>query len=1479
MAGIQPKINLFKMKKPSVIIICFILFATALSFNLASVSGEQAFAGPTYVGGTITTSQTWTLANSPYIINNNLTVGTGGTLFIQPGVTVKLDLDNYLTVRGNLYANGTVNQPIQFESNDTQNFTKFIGIKINSDGNSVMHTNFSDCYNPINITGTQSVPIKNNLIDHIFSDYAWDEGILLKYADNNIISNNTLNYDAGLQLFDSNSNVIRDNAITGAYDAMLRLKNSDQNKFYNNIYNENDGGSNVDIHGSSNNEFHNDFLNFSGGGDFNHPYALFVSNNSRFNTFYDFEYYNKWGWDSFFAFEGSNDITFINMSFNSTAQPGLYLKQAKDIDIIESYIYANDASDFSSIDIDDWSSIYLIDTTLLMGYDDITYFDKNSTYNIQTQLTVEVKDKVSGNPISGASVLVKERFGISEGTFTTQSNGKTAPMPTTVWKRQDKDGSGWDNGVDERRYLTPHNITVSKATYYDNYAIPQPNMSVSKSIIVQIGEIPIDFIKIQDAPGSGGLDVNGRTYKAGTTHTFYASGYNSGAGYVKEVPAVWTSNDTSVATVTTPGITTTFSSPGQSKGAVKVTATDGPASGTADLTIEEADIDYILIQDTDNANGNWIGNRQYQINDVDTYYAGGYNTTHGFLKTVSAIWTSENTNIVTVGPPGTSTTVTFSSSNFGSTGINADFGALGNKTGKLTIPTHGIDSIIIRTQPDGNGTYVGSQSYMRTDTDIFFCAGYNATFGYVMDVFANWDSEDVMVGSIVGKGVNTIFTTLEKGTTRVIAYYEGLTNYTGVLTVNPLPGDEVVELGITLQTVPPSPLLGGTQIEITATITNTGTDPVNNVVVHFMVMFPGSTSYSLESNNTIATLNSDSSTNLVYPISSLDPGTHLLKAIVDPIKSIKETDESNNEVEMTVEVNTLEEWVETIIVEPDVSQITADDTQRFTAFGIGKDKEEINIDVTWSTSGGGLISSEGVYDAEKVGVWEVYASFGEIKGTAIITVTAGELRGIEITNNKRVHEVGDSFQFEVAGYDTDGNRIEVPTEGLEWYVNGTIGEIDPSGMFNATEPGIGFVGAVLDIGGIIYTAEVEVPVVMVIIIEKEFNLATEKADFNIKIGFIDDGNASMDFIPEENITKELPGGDETFGDDFEHIGVFVKIEIPEEIDWDWIYIECEYDPALLPPGFNPADLELFYFDDSTGTWIKCENTGVDTERHVVFANVTHLTIFAPMADTSSAEESPDGGGDEGDGGGVGLSLITILGLVAVVFVVAIAAGVIIIRKRKVPMADRAEKDDLTEEELVEQEERESKDVDLSDLEVISTKCPKCKAGVDIEPAFDDKVQLECPDCGTKGKMPNPYLKEIERLKEARRQSALREKRGKKEDKVDLIDIPCRNCKEPVEIPFSDSDEKVSVKCGECGAKGKIKNPYLDKLKKEEEESLPREPKKPPKRRKPEEIKKGKKDRVDEETVEFEDSEDEFEISESDLDDESDDDEDLDFDLS
>lgn len=62
----------------------------------------------TNFGGIVTADTTWTLANSPYIITNSLTIPSGVTLTIQNGVQVQVN-DNFgITVLGTLNANGVL---------------------------------------------------------------------------------------------------------------------------------------------------------------------------------------------------------------------------------------------------------------------------------------------------------------------------------------------------------------------------------------------------------------------------------------------------------------------------------------------------------------------------------------------------------------------------------------------------------------------------------------------------------------------------------------------------------------------------------------------------------------------------------------------------------------------------------------------------------------------------------------------------------------------------------------------------------------------------------------------------------------------------------------------------------------------------------------------------------------------------------------------------------------------------------------------------------------------------------------------------------------------------------------------------------------------------------------------------------------------------------------------------------------------------
>ena len=81
--------------------------------------------GQTSVSGTISTSTTWTLANSPYVVTGTVTVdgATNPVLTIQPGVSVKFNSGTGLVIglsggnTGALQANGTSSQPITFTAN------------------------------------------------------------------------------------------------------------------------------------------------------------------------------------------------------------------------------------------------------------------------------------------------------------------------------------------------------------------------------------------------------------------------------------------------------------------------------------------------------------------------------------------------------------------------------------------------------------------------------------------------------------------------------------------------------------------------------------------------------------------------------------------------------------------------------------------------------------------------------------------------------------------------------------------------------------------------------------------------------------------------------------------------------------------------------------------------------------------------------------------------------------------------------------------------------------------------------------------------------------------------------------------------------------------------------------------------------------------------------------------------------------------
>jgi predicted outer membrane repeat protein len=75
---------------------------------------SAVWADTTVPGGNV--SGLWTLADSPYLLQGDVTVPAGQTLTIEPGVTVFSESWYAITVNGHLHAVGTENDPITFTS-------------------------------------------------------------------------------------------------------------------------------------------------------------------------------------------------------------------------------------------------------------------------------------------------------------------------------------------------------------------------------------------------------------------------------------------------------------------------------------------------------------------------------------------------------------------------------------------------------------------------------------------------------------------------------------------------------------------------------------------------------------------------------------------------------------------------------------------------------------------------------------------------------------------------------------------------------------------------------------------------------------------------------------------------------------------------------------------------------------------------------------------------------------------------------------------------------------------------------------------------------------------------------------------------------------------------------------------------------------------------------------------------------------------
>jgi hypothetical protein len=314
---------------------------------------------------------------------------------------------------------------------------------------------------------------------------------------------------------------------------------------------------------------------------------------------------------------------------------------------------------------------------------------------------------------------------------------------------------------------------------------------ITNTTLVTVNAPTLDWIEVKDAAGGAGSVVAGPVYWVGNTDTYHCAGYNTTAGYIGDQSVAWSSDDIGLATVTTPGTSTTVTIDNVNSGNTNINADAGSGiTSFVAISVTLPTMDSVQIHDTAGGGGTDLGNPAnyptYAVGQSVTFYGAAYNATAGYIGGVAgaATWGSSTPGVATATSPGATTTLTASSTTSGTTTITLNGGGV-IATTQVTVSPPTVDYIIIRDAVNDGGSAVGTPSYPVGGTDIFFCAGYNNTAGYLADQIVDWSSSVPGIGTVTTPAMATTFTAsnTNSGNTVITADFGSAITDTATITV------------------------------------------------------------------------------------------------------------------------------------------------------------------------------------------------------------------------------------------------------------------------------------------------------------------------------------------------------------------------------------------------------------------------------------------------------------------------------------------------------------------------------------------------------------------------------------------------------------------------------------------------------------------------------------------------------------------------